>query len=97
MEDYRVANERVVWKTPVLQTRWHPPDPSHFKMNVDAANFNDLRAMGTGMVLRDSQGVVLAPMCKRILANLSVLDAEAKSMEIAVQFAWELGFREVYF
>ena len=36
-------------------------------------------------------------MCKRIPANLSALDAEAKSMEIAVHFAWEMGFREVYF
>ena len=92
-----MANERVVWKTPVLQTRWHPPDPPRFKMNVDATNFNDLRAMGAGMVLQDSQGVLLVAMCKRILANLSALDAEAKSMEIAVQFAWELGFRKVYF
>ena len=36
-------------------------------------------------------------MCKRIPANLSALDAKAKSMEIAVRFAWEMGFREVYF
>ena len=82
---------------PSLQTRWHPPYPPRFKLNVDAANFNALRAMGAGMVLRDSQGVVLATMCKRIPANLSALDAEAKAMEIAVQFAWELGIREVYF
>ena len=97
VEDYRGVNERVVWKTPVLQTRWHPPDPPRFKMNVDATDFNALRAMGAGMVLQDSQGVVFAAMCKRIPADLSTLDAEAKSMEIAVQFAWELRIKEVYF
>ena len=59
--------------------------------------FSDLHAMGAGMVIRDSQGKVLAAMCKRILANLFALDAKAKSMEIAVQFVWEMGFREVYF
>ena len=49
------------------------------------------------MVIRDSQGTVLATMSKRIPATLAALEAEAKSMEIAVQFAWEMGFREVYF
>ena len=50
-----------------------------------------------GMVLRDSQGMVLAAMSKRIPANLAALEVEAKSMEIAIQFAWEMGFRDVYF
>ena len=97
VEEYNAANERVVFKNPEFSTKWHPPDSPRFKMNVDAAVFSDLRAMGAGMVIRDSQGQVLAAMCKRIPANLSALDAEAKSMEIAVHFVWEMGFREVYF
>ena len=97
VEEYNAANERVVFKNPEFSTKWHPPDSPRFKMNVDAAVFSDLRAMGAGMVIRDSQGQVLAAICKRIPANLSALDAEAKSMEIAVHFVWEMGFREVYF
>ena len=49
------------------------------------------------MMLQDSQGMVLVAMSKRLPATLAVLEAEAKSMEIAIQFAWEMGFREVYF
>ena len=66
-------------------------------MNVDGAVFTDQRAIGFWMVIRDSQGTILATMSKRIPATLAALEAEAKSMEIAVQFAWEMGFREVYF
>ena len=97
VEEYSAANERVVCKNSELSIKWHPPDPPRVKMNVNAMVFSDLRAMGAGMVIRDSQGKVLAAMCKRIPANLSALDAKAKSMEIAVHFAWEMGFREVYF
>ena len=97
VEEYSVGNERVICKNPELSNKWHPSNSPCFKMNVDVVVFSDLRAMGAGMVIRDSQGKVLAALCKRIPANLSALDAEAKSMEIAVHFAWEMGFREVYF
>ena len=97
VEEYSAANERVVYKNLELSIRWHPLDSLCFKMNVDLAVFPNLRAMGAGMVIRDSQGKVLVAMCKRIPANLFALDAEVKSMEIAVHFAWEMGFREVYF
>ena len=53
-------------------------------MNVDAAIFKDLRAMGAGLVLRDSQGSVLAAMSKRVPANLAALEAKVKAMEIAI-------------
>ena len=81
---------------PVVQVKWHPPDPCWFKMNVDGAVFTNQRATGFGMVMRDSQGTVLAATSKRIPATLAALEAKAKSMETAVHFAWD-GFREVYF
>lgn len=40
---------------------------------------------------------MLAEMNKRITATLAALEAEAKSMETTVYFAWEMGFREVIF
>ncbi|XP_023891283.1 uncharacterized protein LOC112003329 [Quercus suber] len=66
-------------------------------MNVDGAVFTDQRATSFRMVLRDSQGTVFATMSKRFPATLATLEVEAKSMETAVHFAWEMGFREVYF
>ena len=49
------------------------------------------------MVILDSQGLVLVAMSKRIPATLAVLEVEAKSTETAIHFAWEMGFREVFF
>lgn len=97
VEEYRAANERECGLNPTVHVRWHPPDPHRFKMNMDGAVFKDQRATGSGMVVRDSQGLVLAAMSKRIPATLAALEVEAKSMETAVHFAWEMGFREVYF
>ena len=97
MEEFREENERESYLNPAVPVRWHPPDTSRFKMNVDGAVFKDQCATGFGMVIRDSQGLVLATMSKRIPATLAALEAEAKSMEIAIHFAWEMGFREVYF
>lgn len=96
VEEYRAANERECGLNPTVHVRWHPPDPHRFKMNMDGAVFKDQRATGSGMVVRDSQGLVLAAMSKRIPATLAALEVEAKSMETAVHFAWEMGFREVY-
>ena len=48
-----------------------------------------------GMVVRDGEGNVLAAMSKRVLASSATLEAEAKSMEAAVQFAWDMGFRDI--
>lgn len=97
VEEYRAANERESCLNPAVQIKWHPPDPSRFKMNVDVAVLTTQRATGFGMVIRNLLGTVLAAMSKRIPATLAVLEAKVKSMETTVQFAWEISFREIYF
>ena len=39
----------------------------------------------------------MAAMSKKTLVTLIALKAKVKSMEIAVQLAWEMGVREVTF
>ena len=39
----------------------------------------------------------MAAMSKKTLVPLTALEAKAKSMEVAVQLAWEMGYREVTF
>ena len=84
MEEFKAVNAREVQSGPDRHVRWHPLESSRFKMNVDATIFKDLRAMGAGLVLRDSQGSILAAMSKRVPTNLAALEAEAKAMEIAI-------------
>lgn len=95
MEEYRAATEIVHPPRPTEAMKWHPPDHPIYKLNVDAAVLKELNATGMGMVLRDWEGNVLAAMSKRISAPLATLEAEAKSMEVAIHFAWEMGFREI--
>ena len=97
MVEFNEANKKEGCLNLASPVRWHPPDPHRFKMNVDGAIFKDQCATGFRMVIRDSQGLVLATMSKRIPATLAVLEAEAKSMETAVHFALEMGFHDVYF
>ena len=95
MQEYHAATEEVPSPRPTEVVKWHPPNHPLYKLNADAAVLNELNATGMGMVVRDWEGNVLAAMSKRFLAPLATLEAEAKSMEVAVQFAWEMGFKEV--
>ena len=49
------------------------------------------------MVIRDDAGQVVAAMNKKISIPLGPLEAEAKAMEAAIQFAIDIGVREVTF
>ncbi|XP_065624659.1 uncharacterized protein LOC136065433 [Quercus suber] len=95
LQDYRAATEEIPPTRPSEAVKWHPPDHPFYKMNVDATVLKELQATGIGTVVRDGEGKVLAAMSKRVLAPLATLEAEAKSMEVAVQFAWEMGFRDI--
>ena len=97
VEEYIATNDLVIPLNPCVEVKWHPPDAPKFKMNVDGAVFLKQRATGLGMVLRDSEGKVFVAMSKRLPVALATLEAEAKCMEEAALFAWEMGFREVIF
>ncbi|CAN1143330.1 Putative ribonuclease H protein At1g65750 [Linum perenne] len=44
--------------------KWHPPKEGQLKCNVDGACFADINRGGSGMILRDSNGVVRQYMMK---------------------------------
>lgn len=86
MQEYRAATEIVHSPRPTEAVKWHPPNHPLYKLNMDAAVIKELNATGIGMVVCDWEGNVLAAMSKRISAPLATLEAEAKSMEVAIQF-----------
>ena len=97
VEEYRSANEVVSPINPSEAIKWHPPESPKYKLNIAGAVFIGLKASGMGMLVRDSEGRVMAAMSRRFPAPLAALEAEAKTMEAAAIFAWEMGFREVTF
>ena len=47
-----------------------------------------------GVVIRDHKGKVIATLSKQVQQPLGPLEIEAKTMEVGVSFAWDVGIRE---
>ena len=66
-----------------------------YKVNEDGAIFSDLKAVGFGAIIRDEKGVVVAALSRKFHAPLGAVEAEAKAAEMGVQFAKDIGVREI--
>jgi len=73
------------------------PREGRYKANVDGATFTEKQALGMGRVIRNSQRQVMAPLSRKIPVLLSALSAEAKAIELVVEWTLEMRFREVTF
>ena len=76
---------------------WVPLAFPWYKVNVDAAIFSQLRMIGVGVVIRDHEGMVIVALSKRLPIPLGPLDTEAKAMDEATLFAWDMGVRDDIF
>ncbi|KAL0011696.1 hypothetical protein SO802_006804 [Lithocarpus litseifolius] len=74
------------------KTVWKPPDLCSVKINYDGAMFEDINAVGIGVVAQNDRGEVFAAMTERIPIPDSVLVLETLAARRAVQFAHEVGF-----
>ena len=70
---------------------WVPPHTGQCKINVDGALFPTKKLAGIGVVIRDQQGKLLAALCRKIRAQMGVLEVEAKAYEAGVLLARHLG------
>ena len=77
----------------MFSTRW-PPPLGLCKINVDGALFPTKKLDGIGVVIRDQQDRLLAALCKKIRAQLGVLEVEAKAYEASVLLARQLGLND---
>ena len=74
-----------------------PPPLGSFKVNVDGALFSKTKQSGVGVMVRDEKGNVIAAMSRKLDFPLEVLETKAKALEIGVNFAKEVGLRDVVF
>lgn len=79
------------------QCRWQVPLVNWVKVNFDATIFSDLRAIGIGVIIRNSSIEFLAGLCKKINALLSPASAEAVVAAHGVKFARDRGFGNAWF
>ena len=63
-------------------------------MNVDGAVFSAKKEVGIGIVVQNSQGLVMATMSMKVRAPLGPLEVKAKAFEVGLQFAKDLGLQD---
>ncbi|XP_042964623.1 uncharacterized protein LOC122298843 [Carya illinoinensis] len=76
-------------------TDWRQPPQDWFKVNWDGAINKAQGTVGVGVVIRDSQGMVIATQRQRKSLFTEPLLAESYGALIAVNFAWDLGLANI--
>ncbi|XP_042958077.1 uncharacterized protein LOC122293606 [Carya illinoinensis] len=77
--------------------RWKKPDALVCKFNWDAAIDATNKRVGIGVIVRDSEGEILACMCLRMNNLLKPACAEAYALRRAMFFCLELGCSSAVF
>ena len=78
-------------------SHWLPPPLLQLKANYDGAIFNNLDCASLGIVIRNSEGLVIAALLEKVTLPPFVDDLEALAWRRSVTFAMELGLQEVIF
>ena len=71
-------------------SRWSPPPPRIFKVNVDGASSEQEGSSSVGVVIRDFNGQVVAALCLPLQSYFSAKLSEVFDLEQGVLFAQEL-------
>ena len=62
---------------------------------MDGAIFSDLKAVGFGAIIRDEKGCVVAALSRKLHTPLGVAEAETKAAKMGLQFAKNIGVRDI--
>ena len=76
-------------------TRWKPLDWEFYKVNYDGADFAEQGRAGLGVIIRNSDGEVMASMSQQVQFPTTVMQVEALAMRKAAKFALEIGVNKV--
>lgn len=74
---------------------WSRPPKGVFKVNFDAALFENIGSAGIGVAIRDIEGEIITTLSQRIPLPFSVDMAEAMAACRALLFAQELSLSKV--
>ncbi|KAL0013436.1 hypothetical protein SO802_000505 [Lithocarpus litseifolius] len=99
LEEFQIVNEGLqankVSAPEVV--KWFPPRPGCYKVNVDGAKFSKRKQVGIRVVICDSLTEVVAALSKKMALPLGALETEAKALEEGIQFASDVGVKDVIF
>ena len=97
VEEYRQAQVLLSIPTATSRSRhsWNPPPSRFFKLNFDAAVFNDIRASGVGAVIQNELGEVMVSLSARGPQVADSEEAEILACRKALELAIDSGFSEL--
>ena len=78
-------------------TRWKPPDQGSFEVNYDGAILVAQGRASLGVVIRNSNGAVMASLTQQIPNPTTMAQVEALAARRAVEFALEIGITSTIF
>lgn len=100
VREFLVAHNSVLAVLPLPRSRrhvhWVPPPLGCYKANVDATSFETPDCTGTGVVVWDPEGCVIAALSQRVRLTQSVEMVKALAVRRAVVFAKELSLSNVF-
>lgn len=100
LADFTKANPVVSPPSSAIQrsqVRWFKPASPLVKINFDSVIFKELGIAGIGVVVRDSQGLVLASISDQICLPQSIAKVVAIATMRVVQFTQELSLSSIIF
>ena len=97
LEEFQLANFQPSQTMMHDREQWTNPSLPWYKVNVDGAVFEAQHASSVGVIIRDHGGLVATTLSKKVFCPLGPLEAEAKALEEAVDFAWDVGIRDAHF
>ena len=77
------------------EAKWRPPANDNFKLNVGTHGSTDQHISGLAALIRDSQGLVTAALCSKILVRGNGLQKYAHAVLWAINFAYDIGIRRL--
>ena len=80
-----------------MHTKWEPPDLGVLKVNYDGALFTKTGRAGLEVVIRNSEGAVMASLSQQIPQPTTVAQVEALATRRALEFALEIGITSAVF
>ena len=95
LSEFKAACSLLVFTPSPAPSAWHAPPVGFFKVNVDGAAFDDGRPSCIGVVIRDSQGFLIAASNKVLPASFSAEITESLALQDGVLLAYELGLSHV--
>uniref|UniRef100_A0A7N2MVZ4 RNase H type-1 domain-containing protein n=1 Tax=Quercus lobata TaxID=97700 RepID=A0A7N2MVZ4_QUELO len=95
--EFRVAQPKRQSPTTRPRASWTAPLGEIYKINFDGAVLTDEDRAGIGVIIRDSQGMVMASMSHNITLPISVVELKTLAAAKALEFSIDLGFVSAIF